>query len=150
EVRFAASRAEYETQLARDEVLFAVVDSDVFQGGIDELREMFHGAGQPKPVIAIVPTPFVDSLSADLAADVNVRVLAAHDPTEDAIFLGNELVRPSLANLRASPRLLYATVASFRIAGHEQSTHGITYNISADGLYLRTLVPLPMGSEVWL
>jgi hypothetical protein len=41
-------------------------------------------------------------------------------------------------------------VASFRRAGHEHSTHGITYNVSGEGLYVRTLVPLPIATPVWL
>ena len=51
---------------------------------------------------------------------------------------------------RASPRVLYGTTVAFRVAGRDQDEIGFSYNVSASGIFVRTLAPLDAGQEVWL
>ena len=72
-------------------------------------------------------------------------------PPDDLLFVVNELLRPrELLESRASRRILYATLCSFRAAGEIESRMGLTYNISREGLYVRTFdVPSNKGIA-WL
>jgi len=72
-------------------------------------------------------------------------------PPDDLLFVVNELLRPrELLESRASRRLLYATLISFRAAGELESRVGLTYNISREGLYVRTFDAPPTKGQVWL
>ena len=67
------------------------------------------------------------------------------------MFVVNELLRPrELLESRASRRMLYATLTSFRAAGEFECRSGLTYNISREGLYVRTFDSPPDKSKVWL
>lgn len=72
-------------------------------------------------------------------------------PPDDLLFVVNELLRPrELLESRASRRLLYATMCSFRAAGEIEVRMGLTYNVSREGLYVRTFdVPSSKG-VAWL
>jgi DNA-binding response OmpR family regulator len=67
---------------------------------------------------------------------------------ENVLFASNELLAAAVNN-RKSPRLLYGTTVAFRGAGRERDEHGFTYNVSAGGLYVRTLAP-PDDDECWI
>ena len=69
-------------------------------------------------------------------------------PPENVLFLLNELSHKH-ENKRASARLLYGTSAAFRGAGRDEDDVGFTFNLSAGGLYVRTLAP-PEDELVWL
>jgi DNA-binding response OmpR family regulator len=72
-------------------------------------------------------------------------------PPDDLLFVVNELLRPrELLESRASRRLLHATMCSFRAAGEFEVRMGLTYNVSREGLYVRTFdVPSTKG-VAWL
>lgn len=72
-------------------------------------------------------------------------------PPDDLLFVVNELLRPrELLESRASRRLLYATLCSFRAAGELEARMGVTYNISREGMYVRTFDAPPSRGQVWL
>jgi hypothetical protein len=72
-------------------------------------------------------------------------------PPDDLLFVVNELLRPrELLESRASRRMLYATLCSFRAAGELEARIGLTYNISREGLYVRTFDAPPSRGQVWL
>lgn len=71
-------------------------------------------------------------------------------PPDNLLFLANELLRPEVQNVRASTRLLYGAICAFRQAGTLEPTYGLTYNLSREGLYVRTLDPPTPGSSIWL
>ena len=71
-------------------------------------------------------------------------------PPDHLLFLANELLRPETSNARASTRLLYGVLSSFRTAGSLTPTFGLTYNLSREGLYVRTLDPPARGSTLWV
>jgi DNA-binding response OmpR family regulator len=74
-----------------------------------------------------------------------------HDsPPDDLLFVLNELLRPrELLESRASRRVLYSTLCAFRAAGELESRYGLTYNISREGLYIRSFDAGERG-PVWL
>ncbi len=77
--------------------------------------------------------------------------LSEDAPPDDLLFVVNELLRPrELIETRASRRLLYAGRCGFRLAGEFESSFGLTYNISREGLYIRTFDSPPNKSHVWL
>ncbi len=72
-------------------------------------------------------------------------------PPDDLLFVVNELLRPrELLESRASRRILYATLTSFRAAGEVECRFGLTYNVSREGLYVRTFDAPPTKGQVWL
>jgi DNA-binding response OmpR family regulator len=70
-------------------------------------------------------------------------------PAENVLFVSNELGRGFGTDKRTSPRLLFGTTVNFRGAGRESDDRGYSYNISENGLYVRTLAP-PDDELVWL
>jgi DNA-binding response OmpR family regulator len=79
----------------------------------------------------------------------NASVTDSFAPPENIVFLANELGRGSAHDQRASRRLLYGTMVSFRCAGRDQDDFGLSYNVSEGGLYVRSLAP-PVEDTVWL
>ena len=72
-------------------------------------------------------------------------------PPDDLLFVVNELLRPrELLESRASRRILHATLISFRAAGELESRLGLTYNISREGMYVRTFDAPPTKGQAWL
>jgi CheY-like chemotaxis protein len=66
------------------------------------------------------------------------------------LFFADELLSGKGKEQRASRRLLFHTICSFREAGAMESLYGLTHNISREGLYVRTLDPPEPGCELWL
>jgi DNA-binding response OmpR family regulator len=79
----------------------------------------------------------------------NATVTDSFAPPENIVFLANELGRGKGNDKRASRRLLYGTLVAFRCAGREADDYGLSYNVSAGGLYVRSLAP-PVEDRVWL
>lgn len=72
-----------------------------------------------------------------------VRVLPDTSPPDSVVFLVNEMAETTVQNQRASRRRLASTLVRFRSAG--RSDLGLSYNVSAGGLYVRTLAPPSAG-----
>jgi len=78
-------------------------------------------------------------------------VVPEEAPPDDLLFVVNELLRPrELLESRASRRCLFATLISFRAAGELESRLGLTYNISREGMYIRTFDAPPTKGQAWL
>ncbi len=83
-----------------------------------------------------------------LADLTGVAAIDGYAAPENVLFASNEL-RAGGVNNRKSPRLLYGTTVAFRSAGRERDDLGFTYNVSAGGLYVRTMAP-PDDDETWI
>jgi len=70
-------------------------------------------------------------------------------PPDHLLFLANELLRVELTNLRASDRMLHGVMCAFRPAGELHPVYGLTYNVSREGLFVRTLDAPPPGTKIW-
>jgi hypothetical protein len=77
-------------------------------------------------------------------------VLDGFAPPENVLFVVNELLSARGVDQRGSARLLYGTSVAFRAAGRDEDEIGFSYNLSATGVYVRTLAPLEPRQEVWL
>lgn len=76
--------------------------------------------------------------------------LPRNAPAENLLFVLNELFSSEAHNQRASARVLYTTLCSFRRANDLVPEYGVTYNISRDGIFVRTLSAPKLGEAVWL
>jgi DNA-binding response OmpR family regulator len=79
----------------------------------------------------------------------NATVTDSFAPPENIVFLANELGRGKANDQRASRRVLYGTLVAFRCAGRDEDDFGLSYNVSAGGLYVRSLAP-PVEDCVWI
>lgn len=78
-----------------------------------------------------------------------VAVMSSHGAPENVLFALNFLEPSHAALRRAQVRALHGTMVLFRGEGEEDDECGYTYSISANGLYVRTLLPPPSG-QLWL
>jgi CheY-like chemotaxis protein len=101
------------------------------------------------PIVLLAPREAHEALEQEVASAGAVALAVEGAPPDNLLFLANELLRPDVQNVRASKRLLYGTVCGFRVAGALTPVYGLTYNISREGLYVRTLDPPPPGAQVW-
>ena len=72
------------------------------------------------------------------------------DATSRLLFFADESSKARFKDRRASVRKLYSEVCSVREAGSVLPTFGITYNVSREGIYVRTLDPPRLESSVWI
>jgi len=79
-----------------------------------------------------------------------VAVVDALAPPDHLLFIANELGRSQLTERRSTPRLLYGAQVAFRVAGAPEDDFGFSYNVSAGGLFVRTLAPPPVGVDAWI
>ncbi|MEO8874967.1 MAG: PilZ domain-containing protein [Polyangiaceae bacterium] len=119
-------------------------------GGAEALVKA-RAAGSTVPWVVVAAPKRMPAARATVKDMSSVVVLDAFAPAENALFLANELTRPSGLNARASARLLFGTSCIFRHAGRDEGDDvGFTYNVSAKGVFVRTLAPLDPGDDVWL
>ena len=111
--------------------------------------ELSRKAGSRAPWIVTAQRRDLEAHIAALADLERVRVMGLGAPPENVLFTSNELLRGDQRAARASERVLYGTVVDFRAAGGDDDELGFTYNVSAGGLYVRTLAP-PPSEKVWL
>lgn len=72
------------------------------------------------------------------------------DATGRMLFFADERTKARFKDRRASPRKLYASVCSFREPGSVLPTFAVTYNVSREGIYVRTLDPPRPQSRIWV
>jgi DNA-binding response OmpR family regulator len=77
-----------------------------------------------------------------------VAVTSSSGSPEDVLFVANELVF-SRGNKRKEWRALFGTPVHFREASSDADEFGFTYDISPNGIYVRSLLPCEF-SDVWL
>ncbi|MGB0680672.1 MAG: PilZ domain-containing protein [Polyangiales bacterium] len=88
--------------------------------------------------------------AADCNALPRVAILQRDEPPEHLLFLANELQRPEVAELRAAPRLLCTEACAFQQPSDFLPAGGLTYNVSRNGIYVRTLALPQRGALLWL
>jgi DNA-binding response OmpR family regulator/Tfp pilus assembly protein PilZ len=118
--------------------------------GAETLVAEARAAGVKVPWVVAAPPKEMPRLRGATRTVSAVAVYDSFGPTENVLFVANELLRKGGSNARKSARLLYGTAVEFRAAGSSEHEVGYSYNLSAGGLYVRTLAPLARGAEVWL
>jgi len=145
---FAADAGELAAAVrGRDAVLVVASESLPGGGGLAACRD----AAVRVPIVLLAPSAVRRAIESEAReAGLTVRVAPEDSPAADLLFLANDLLRPDVRNLRSSARHLHATVCLYRPAGELHGAWGLTYNLSREGLYLRTLDAPKAASEVWL
>jgi Tfp pilus assembly protein PilZ len=119
------------------------------EGGVAAVKAA-AARGSSTPWLVAAPPKRVCSVRAALDGVSQVAVVDMYAPPDNLLFTANELRRPQRIDQRTSARVLFGTAVSFRAAGGAEDDVGFTYNVSAGGIYVRTLAPLDAGQEVWL
>lgn len=152
DVAFAAHGEELAQVAGQGDAPALLVGSDALAGGdvLGAVEAARTATGCPELPAVILSTGGDSRELRDRAdAMAAVAVTDAAAPADNLLFLANELMRPGVRDVRASTRLLYGTLCGFRAAGSLQPIYGLTYNISREGLYVRTLDPPAPGSVLW-
>jgi DNA-binding response OmpR family regulator/Tfp pilus assembly protein PilZ len=151
DVRFAIDSKETLEAASGHDVTLVVADSDVSDGGAVAMAREARSKGGSAPWVIVTEPKRLAAARKDARGLARVAIADAFAPQENVIFVANELTRAGgTIDARASARLLYGTTVGFRAAGRDEDTIGCTYNLSAGGIYVRTLAPLPRGEEIWL
>ncbi len=118
------------------------------QDGAAPARARRRGCRAPW-VIGVPPKQLARTRQA-VAAVPDVAVFDVYGPPENVLYVANELRARGRSDGRATPRLLYGTTVRFRAAGAEEDEIGFSFNISAGGLYVRTLAAPRNGDDIWI
>ena len=149
-VHFALEAGEIEQAARVQEVALVVADIGQSSASVVPVIERMRTAGVEIPWVLTAEPKRIPAARASTKPLTKVAVTDAFAPPENVLFVANELGRAGLTDGRASPRILYGAVVGFRLAGRDEDALGFAYNISAGGLYVRTLAPLSGGEEAWL
>jgi len=147
-VMFAVSSDDLERFVKDSPVELVVTNSGLHQSPLDAVQKARQLGSR---ALFIVNCPPRD-LKRARKAFANVERATPTDgfaPAENVLFVSNELGRGFGVDKRTSARLLFGTTVNFRGAGRESDDWGYSYNISENGLYVRTLAP-PDDEFVWL
>lgn len=153
DLSFAADESELGAQIRKGTPPRAVlVDGALPPDGarvaLERLRR--DRVGSSVPWLIIAPGRELADLRRALASLAPVFVYDRNGPPENVIFALNDLLRPRGAESRRTPRLLYGAPAAFWTEGRTEQVWTYCYNVNRDGLYLRTLVPPPVGTVLHL
>jgi CheY-like chemotaxis protein len=129
-----------------------IANEDLAPRGAMSVVADARAAGTQTPWVVVAAPKRMAEIAATAGTIERVAVIDAFAPPENALFVANELAsKMAGAENRASTRLLYGESVLFRVAGRdEEDDVGFTYNVSNDGLFVRTLAPLEAGTQVWL
>jgi len=147
-VTFAVSTDDLETYVTTQKIDCVVTSAGLFASP-RSLIERAVQAGSAAMWIYACPPRDLRRVAEELSGLERVTCTDAFAPAENVLFVANELGRQSGTDNRSSARLLYGTTVWFRDAGRESDDLGYTYNLSAGGLYVRTLAP-PEEDICWL
>lgn len=150
DVSFAGRTGELSERLETDEPALVVADLDLPDDGVMSVFRAWRAEGGQAPWIIATPPKKLLATSEALRSERGASVWDAYAPPENVLYAANEALRGSFAEQRASPRLLYGTKVAFRVAGRESDDHGYLYNVSGEGVFIRTLAPLGPGEDAWL
>jgi DNA-binding response OmpR family regulator len=146
-VTFAVTTEDAASFSERADLSLAVVNSELMQSARPIVERARAGGSSANFILCCAPRDLRSTREAlqDLSGVAAVDGFAA---PENVLFASNEL-RAGGVNNRKSTRLLYGTTVAFRGAGRERDDLGFTYNVSSDGIYVRTLAP-PDDDVTWL
>ena len=150
DVRFAVNADEAVTASTSEALKLVIADADLEPNGGVELAKRIRSTGVAVPVVVAAAPKKMKQCREAIGELAKVAVTDGFAPPENLLFVANEVARSGSTDGRASPRLLFGAVVAFRQAGRSEDAFGCTYNISAGGLYVRTLAPLTKDDEVWL
>jgi Tfp pilus assembly protein PilZ len=149
-VRFVAGADDLAQESLAEAVRVVVLADDLGPGKAEAAVKAARERGSEAAWIVVAPPKRMAPLHSAIASLGSVSVADGFAPPENVLFLTNELLSRRGVDQRASARVLYGTTVAFRAAGRDEDEIGFSYNVSAGGVYIRTLAPLDAGQEVWL
>jgi CheY-like chemotaxis protein/Tfp pilus assembly protein PilZ len=150
DVTFAISAGELAERARAEGLTVVIADVDLEEGRVLGELDVIRRSGNRVPWILHTPPKKLSAAAAATRDLDGAWVSDAFAPPENVLYAINEAMRGSFAENRASPRLLYATIVAFRVAGRDQDDIGFIFNVSQEGLYIRTMAPLTRGDDAWL
>jgi hypothetical protein len=112
------------------------------------LNESRSGNSGPAWVITVPPDE-VEHWANRIGDLERVGVTNALGPPENIVFFSNGLLSKRSTEARASGRNLYGTTVAFRSVGTTKDDYGFTYNVSRNGVYVRSLLSLA-NDDIWI
>jgi Tfp pilus assembly protein PilZ len=149
-VRFAPTAQDLATESVATGVRIVVVADDFLPEGAAAALTNARQRGSDVGWVIVAPPKRMGPVRAEVAAAGRAAVLDGFAPPENVLFVVNELLSARGVDQRGSARLLYGTSVAFRAAGREEDEIGFSYNVSATGVYVRTLAPLEPKQDAWL
>jgi len=150
DVHFAIAAAEALTASGNEAVKLLITNAESGSEEAVDIARRARAEGLTVPIVIAAPPMKMGGVRAAVEGLLKVAVTDGFAPPENLLFVANELGRSGATDGRASARLLFGAVVAFRHAGRDEDAFGCTYNISAGGLYVRTLAPLDRGDDVWM
>jgi CheY-like chemotaxis protein len=149
EVMFAGEESDLEDLgLSPEDPPAVLVLSDRFgeEGGLRAAQAVRQAVGQPD-----LPCVLLSSTT-DTGSSVRVAAMTISEraPADNLLFAVTELLRPTFNQMRASARVLHGALCSHRLPGGLQPALSLTYNLSREGMYLRSLDPPEDKSVLWV
>jgi len=142
---FRASVAEAggEPWLTERRLALAIWQPDDAESAVLAVRAA-RAAGVLCRFVLCLPGEQASRVAAECESLEGVRVLPISSPPDSVVFLANEMAEMTVQNQRASRRRLASALVRFQSGG--RADLGLSYNVSAGGLYVRTLAPPGSGS----
>lgn len=149
DVAFAASAQECGAVADHGDHPALLVAKGDLPGGAFDAFDRVRRQSRDTPMVALAANPDLQGMRQRAARLGHAAVGSEYAPPDHLLFLANELMRPGVDDIRASERVLFGAICAFRPAGDFDAVYGLTYNISREGLYIRTLDPPVRGTSVW-
>ncbi|HEY6561628.1 MAG TPA: hypothetical protein VI072_30365 [Polyangiaceae bacterium] len=147
ELRYASDERVLQYYSTQEDVRLVVANADLTAPR--PIIERARTAGAKAAWIIMSSKRDIEQHNQALLELVDVATISQNSPPDDLLFLANELTSGKSGSGRASMRVLYGTTVAFRKSGTDNDDWGFTYNISAKGMYVRSLA-LPDADRVWL
>lgn len=145
DVFFVSSIEELESALDQQTPRAVVTSSQLPGPSIGEIVDA-HSQGS-LPLVLLTANSPEKRLPESLLNRPRTAMFESGSDVSGLTFIINELCAPQRPKgIRKSARILYGTPISFVHGQGEMAFYGFTYNISIDGVYIRTLTPLPVPS----
>ncbi|MCU0693829.1 MAG: hypothetical protein MUF54_20775, partial [Polyangiaceae bacterium] len=144
EVRLALDLASLEGYAAEPDVQLVVATTDL--GDPERLIPRVRQGGSLPAWVVTDPTLDPWANPRPVSGRPRVMRMSTRAQPDSVLFVSNALLLASGRTARGSSRLLYGTSVGFRATGAAADDYGFSYNIGAQGLFVRTLAPPPPGN----
>jgi CheY-like chemotaxis protein len=147
DIRFASSTEELKE--TRDRVPARAVIASVDLPG-QSVLELIKGqeAREAPGWIVVASAEEIKEIGGQLPDAPRTALFEIGSDAEAITFMMNDLLSVPVMQARKSPRLLFSTPVSIVHTSGDVSFYGFTYNLNLNGLYIRTLTPLPVSSQI--
>ena len=149
DLSFASNREELLQQVRHESAPRAVIMDGPLSPDLptDVIAATRHEPrGRDVPWLIVADGSQLEAARASVHAHARTTVYDRQGPPENIIFALNDLLQPGAVEARRSPRLLHAAPVAFWAGGAPETIWAYSYNINRTGLYVRTLVPPPIGT----